>query len=85
MVLIMWPYLKVQNYADNICIILRKDYATLQQDVDFLGVWSLNHLSFNPAKCKFMVLSQNKVKTTPPPLNLLDSEIEKSNPSSILA
>ncbi len=46
--------------------------------MDSLGVWSLlNHLSFSPVKCKFMVLSRKKVRTTPPPLNLLGFEIEQ--------
>ena len=58
-------------YADDILsyrkIHTEQDYATLQQDVDSLGVWSpLNHLSFNPAKCKFMVrtLSRKNYTTT---------------------
>ena len=56
-----------------------QDYtaAALQHDVNSLGVWSLrNQLSFNPAKCKSMVLSRKKIRTTPPILNLLGSEIE---------
>ena len=53
---------KLILYADDILLyrkkFIEKDYAALQQDVDSLGVWSLlNHLSFNPVKCKFMVLS----------------------------
>ena len=73
---------KLILYADDILLYRKnfteKDYAALQQDVDSLGEWSLlNHLSFNPVKCKFMVLSRKKVRTTPPPLNLLDSEIEQ--------
>ena len=73
---------KLILYADDILLYRRiyteKDYAVLQQDVDSLGVWSLlNHLSFNPVKCKSMVLSRKKVRTTPPPLNLLGSEIEQ--------
>ena len=60
---------KLILYADDILLYRRiyteKDYAVLQQDVDSLGVWSLlNHLSFNPVKCKFMVFSRKKVKTT---------------------
>ena len=75
-------YTSVLLYADDILlyrkIYTEKDYAALQQDVDSLGVWSLlNHLSFNPVKCKFMVLSRKKVRTTPPPLNLLGFEIEQ--------
>lgn len=73
---------KLILYADDILlyrkIYTEQDYAVLQQDVDSLGVWSLlNHLSFNPAKCKFMVLSRKEARTTPPPLNLLGSEIER--------
>ena len=41
------------------------------------GVSSVNHLSFNPTKCKFMVLSHKEVKTTPPLLNLLGSVTDR--------
>ena len=35
-------------YADDIIAQNEEDYTALQQDVDFLGVWSLlNRLSFN--------------------------------------
>ena len=66
---------KLILYADDILLYRKihteQDYATLQQDVDSLGVWSLlNYLSFNPANVTF-------TKTTRPPLNLLGSEIEK--------
>ena len=73
---------KLILYADDVLLYRQihseQDYAALQQDVNSLGVWSLlNHLSFNPVKCKFMVLSRKKVRTTPPPLNLFGSEIER--------
>ena len=67
-----------------------QDYTALQHDVNswcmVYGVWSLhNHLSLNPAKYKSMVLSRKKIQTTPPVLNLLDSEIEGLILSSISA
>ena len=72
---------KLILYADDIVLYrtihTEQDYTALQHDVNSLGVWSLrNHLSFNPAKCKSMVLSRKKIQTTPPLLNLLGSDIE---------
>ena len=62
-------------YFSTVCT--RNDYVLLQQDVDVLGVWSLlNHLSFNTTKCKTMVLSRKKLKTTPSQVFLLGSQLE---------
>ena len=68
-------------YVDDIVLYrtihTEQDYTALQHDVNSLGVWSLcNNISFNPAKCKSMVLSRKKIQTIPPVLNLLGSEIE---------
>ena len=73
---------KLILYVDDILLYRQihtmQDYAALQQDVDSLGVWSLlKHLSFNPTKCKSMIISRKKVRTTPPTINLLGSEIER--------
>ena len=66
---------KLILYADDIILYrtihTEQDYTALQHDVNSLGVWSLrNHLSFNPAKCKSMVFSRKKIRTTPPVLAL---------------
>ena len=73
---------KLVLYADDILlyhpILTGKDYILLQQDVDVLGVWSLlNHLSFNATKCKTMVLSCKRLKTTPSQVFLLGSQLER--------
>ena len=73
---------KLILYTDDILLYRQihtvQDYAVLQQDVDSLGVWSLlKDLSFNPTKCKSMIISPKKVRTTPPTLHLLGSEIER--------
>ena len=73
---------KLVLYADDILlyrpILSGNDYALLQQDVDVLGVWSLlSHLSFNTTKCKTMVLSCKRLKTTPSQIFLLGSQLER--------
>ena len=41
------------------------------------GVWShLSHLSFNTTKCKTVVLSRKRLKTTPSQIFLLGSQLE---------
>ena len=69
---------KLILYANDILLYRQihtvQDYAVLQQDVDSLGVWSLlKDLSFNPTKCKSMIISRKRELT----LNLLGSEIER--------
>lgn len=73
---------KLVLYADDILlyrpILSGNDYALVQQDVDVLGVWSLlSHLSFNTTKCKTMVLSRKRLKTTPSQISLLGSQLER--------
>jgi len=64
------PGTKLVIYADDVLLYkpIRSavEYALLQKDVDAVGRWStINHLKFNPTKCKAMVFSRKRSTTAP--------------------
>ena len=66
-------------YADDVMLYRlihsQVDFLALQADVDCLSVWTdENHLNFNTAKCKYMVISRKKQPTLyNSPLNRVES------------
>ena len=55
------------------------DYTVLQEMVCLIQQWSAdNHLSLNPSKCKYMIVSRKKTPTLPDnPLRLLEDDLER--------
>ena len=55
------------------------DYCAVQNDMATIEAWSLrNSLTFNAAKCKYMVISRRKIPTAPPsPLLLNGTPVER--------
>ena len=48
-----------------------EDVVCLQQDNDLLSSWvSRNHLTLNPSKCKYMLVSRKRKQTNVPPIFL---------------
>ena len=76
------PRSKLVLYADDILlyhpISSTDDYCALQTDIDTLSSWTtLNKLSFNPAKCKAMIISRKRSICLPPlPLSVNGSVLE---------
>ena len=72
-------------YADDMLLFKpissEDDYTNLQGDVDSLKDWSASHfLTFNPSKCKYMLLSKkNKPTKNPPVLTIDNIPIERTN------
>ena len=62
-------------------ILSEDDYTNLQGDVDFLKDCSASHfLTFNPSKCKYMLLSKKNKPTKKPPVLTIDNiPIERTN------
>ena len=54
------------------------DYDLLQEDIDALDAWvSAHFLSFNPSKCKYMLVSRKLTQSDPPALLLSSTAIER--------
>ena len=72
-------------YADDMLLFKpissENDYSNLQGDVDSLKDWSASHfLTFNPSKCKYMLLSKkNKPTKIPSVLTIDNIPIERTN------
>ena len=70
-------------YADDIllyrAIKCESDYSVLQDDINTINYWvEENHMQFNTAKCKYMLISHKRYKTTSPtPLTIASLQIDK--------
>ena len=69
------PETNITLYADDILLYkpIRNsdDYTLLQTDLDNLSDWAARScLSFNPTKCKFMVVTRKRNPATPPVVTL---------------
>ena len=72
---------KLVLYADDILlyrpICTSEDYFVLQQDIDSISKWtSINFMTFNCDKCKFMLVSRKKSNIPSQPLYLNESLLE---------
>ena len=71
------------NYADDIllyrAIKCEFDYSVLQDDINTINYWvEENHMQFNTAKCKYMLISHKRHKTTSPTaLTIASHQIDK--------
>ena len=70
-------------YADDIllyrAIKCDSDYSVLQDDINTINYWvEENHMQFNTAKCKYMLISHKRHKTTSPTaLTIASHQIDK--------
>ena len=70
-------------YADDIllyrAIKCESDYSVLQDDINTINYWvEENHMQFNTAKCKYMLISHKRHKTTSPTaLTIASHQIDK--------
>ena len=69
-------------YADDMLLYKlinsASDYDLLQEDIDALAAWvSAHFLSFNPSKCKYMLVSRKVTQSDPPALLLGSTAIER--------
>ena len=56
----------------------RKDFQLLQDDISSIDKWAQqNHLTFNSAKYKYMVISRKRMFTYPEALHLRDTPLEQ--------
>ena len=68
-------------YADDLLLFRtikgREDFQLLQDDISSIDRWvQQNHLTFNSAKCKYMVISRKRRPTYPGVLYLRDTPLE---------
>ena len=81
-------YLPISNgshsvlYADDLLLFRplkgREDTQLLQDDISTIDKWvQQNHLTFNSAKCKYMVISRKRRPTYPGVLYLGDTPLEQ--------
>ena len=71
----------VLYYADDILLYkpihCLRDYQQYQSDINIVSMWlKREHLSINPAKCKYMVVTHKRfsiLQTPPPPPILIES------------
>ena len=69
--ILKWTYF----YLLNRVVSSSHDYDMLQADVDTLSTWvTSNNLSLNTTKCKFMVITRLRKKSTPVPLLTLNNQ-----------
>ena len=66
------PGTHIVLYADDILlyhiILSNLDYSYLQSDANRVQDWvNCNHMSLNPSKCKFMLISHNRNRINNPP------------------
>lgn len=74
---------KITLYADDILLYrpiscLPQDYEDLQNDIDTIASWvSLNYLSFNISKCKYMIVTRKRKSAPPLSLRLSGEPLER--------
>jgi len=69
-------------YADDLLLFhpikSQEDYHHLQDDILTIEDWvNSNYLTFNPTKCKYMVVSRKRYPSVPVSLMLGSKEMEK--------
>ena len=67
------PGTRIVLYADDILlyrtILSNSDYSYLQSDANTVQDWvNCNHMSLNPSKCKFMLISRKRNRINNPPM-----------------
>ena len=80
------PGTRIVLYADDILlyrtILSNSDYSYLQSDANTVQDWvNCNHMSLNPSKCKFMLISRKRNRINNPPMITINGQILESVPT----
>ena len=80
------PGTRIVLYADDILlyrtILSNSDYSYLQSDANTVQDWvNCNHMSLNPSKCKFMLISRKCNRINNPPMITINGQILESVPT----
>ena len=80
------PGTRIVLYADDILlyrtILSNSDYSYLQSDANTVQDWvNCNHMSLNPSKCKFMLISRKRNRINNPPMIIINGQILESVPT----